>query len=391
MTEKLHIHIGPGHHDKLMLSQISTIETELSYSNYWPKFVFNRLKSGVVVSQKKSFIYDILSYLVWGIWHRLPYLNRKPGQLDILFPVYDYLVASKLSGQLKVLIAWPQVSLFCLKKAQKSGTKRILEHPMVHVNTWMELMKNQYAEYGSSAGVQYSLFSKKMVSRMLEEYKYADQINLLSSYSKQTFISNGISESKLRVTLPGIDVNYWEQAEDLRPTGKTILLFVGRLELLKGVHYLLEAYSKMQMPDTELWLVGNRLPEIEPYLTDLNPGIKLLGVKDKESLKEIYHQAHILILPSVQESFGLVMLEALASGMFVVASANTGIGDILAVNKNAGLSFESASRAQLTERMKLACSTIANTPMKEIKKTAINTAREFSLENYKKSLMTLLN
>ena len=109
---------------------------------------------------------------------------------------------------------------------------------------------------------------------------------------------------------------------------KANLLFVGRLDKRKGFRYLLEAYEliKRACPEVRLIAVGAfRHDEAEPYLEFVEkhrlPDVHLIGYVSDEELRRYYHTADIVCAPSTgDESFGYVLIEAMAAGKPVVAS-----------------------------------------------------------------------
>ena len=136
----------------------------------------------------------------------------------------------------------------------------------------------------------------------------------------------------------GIDVDHfakhpnpWPQFQD----GKTNILFVGRLEKRKGLKYLLEAYSRLKwdLPDIRLIVVGPGQPDRDSYrilgarsLRD----VEFVGKVSYDDLARYYATADIFCTPATgAESFGIVLLEAMASGKPVVASDIEGYKGIL--------------------------------------------------------------
>ncbi len=134
-----------------------------------------------------------------------------------------------------------------------------------------------------------------------------------------------------RVIPNGVDLNRFgpnwaakfDQNESLRHNRITIL-FVGRLDYRKGFDSLFQAYEQLKpvYPDLRLRVVGPfDPPETAAYRQKLSAGIEFYGYASPEELPAIYRSADIFCAPSVgSESFGIVLLEAMASGLPVVAS-----------------------------------------------------------------------
>jgi phosphatidyl-myo-inositol alpha-mannosyltransferase len=126
----------------------------------------------------------------------------------------------------------------------------------------------------------------------------------------------------------GVDVDFYASAKPFPEfrDGKVNILFVGRVEPRKGAMYLLHAYARLKPthPDTRLIIVG-RGPELgelrrfvhRHHLED----VFFAGRVDDLDKARFYKTADIYVAPSTgQESFGIVLLEAMAAGCAVIAS-----------------------------------------------------------------------
>lgn len=126
---------------------------------------------------------------------------------------------------------------------------------------------------------------------------------------------------------------------------KKVVLFVGRLAEKKGVTYLIEA---MKQIDAKLVIVGDGplREQLQEQAREQGEKISFLGAKTHEELKVIYASADVFTAPSItakdgdMEGFGLVMLEAMASGLPIAASNSGGIPDLVHNGENGLLSEE---------------------------------------------------
>jgi glycosyltransferase involved in cell wall biosynthesis len=111
-------------------------------------------------------------------------------------------------------------------------------------------------------------------------------------------------------------------------------LFVGAVGARKGVPVLLDAWQRLAYAATnaELWIVGPCGARERALLPDA-PGLRFLGQAPREKIPEIFASCDVFCLPSLSEGFALVLLEALAAGLPIVATPNTGAEQV--VNRRA--------------------------------------------------------
>ena len=135
----------------------------------------------------------------------------------------------------------------------------------------------------------------------------------------------------------GIDVERF--SADVEPIerfcdGKTNILFVGRLEKRKGLRYLIGAYQRVkdQLPDSRLIVVGpGRREQYEALVRSMGlADVEFVGYVAYDDLIRYYRTADLFCAPATgEESFGIVLLEAMAASKPIVASANEGYSGVM--------------------------------------------------------------
>jgi glycosyltransferase involved in cell wall biosynthesis len=164
-----------------------------------------------------------------------------------------------------------------------------------------------------------------------EEHARARRIVVGSSFARDTLIGEGVDAVKIRVNPYGVDwTRFASVPVEMKPAPDRArrFLFAGSVIARKGVPVLLEAWQSLARRDAELWIAGSIEPAVERLIPSL-PGLRLLGRVPNAEMQRLYAETDVLVLPSLVEGFSLVLLEALAAGLPVIATPNTGAGDFL--------------------------------------------------------------
>jgi glycosyltransferase involved in cell wall biosynthesis len=111
--------------------------------------------------------------------------------------------------------------------------------------------------------------------------------------------------------------------------GPLRVLFLGNVSLQKGVHYLLEATRSLGQNAVSLSLIGGASWDGMEVLRRLSHNGEWKGSVPRERLRQVFSEHDVLVLPSVQDGFGAVICEAMAAGMPVIATENTGAPDVV--------------------------------------------------------------
>lgn len=146
-------------------------------------------------------------------------------------------------------------------------------------------------------------------------------------------------DQSLDVIYNGIDTQFYKPMARQRSDGTHVrLLCVSRLIKRKGLNYLIDALVMLSEAPIELDIVGTgnfeKSLKAQVEKADLGNRIRFLGFRPPHELRELYNRADIFILPSLAESFGMVLLEAMSCGLPIIASNVGGIPEIVTDGEN---------------------------------------------------------
>jgi len=180
------------------------------------------------------------------------------------------------------------------------------------------------------------------ISYRMERYaaRKADAVIAVSTENKRDVVEQyGIPEQRMRMIPNGIRPERFHEAH---PSGPTIL-FVGRLHQRKGVDHLLRAMPAVleRVPETRLLVAGSgeREAQLKALMKELELGdaVEFLGFVPDDDLPDLYARASVFTMPSLYEGFGIVMIEAMASSVPVVAFATGGAPEVIEEGVNGHL------------------------------------------------------
>lgn len=234
--------------------------------------------------------------------------------------------------------------LIGLKISQKNGKKI----PVAMTFHTLALMKNLVAR---------DEMEKEDKSRIDSEFlliKKVDTIITPSTTNKEYITSlYNAPEEKITVVTPGVDTKLFkpmdkQKAKEKVGAGKNhkIVLFVGRIEPLKGIDVLMYAIKillqKHPAMNLCLWIVGGDVSQKTSFwskelqklenlreLLGIKTIVKFVGQKPQTMLPYYYNAAEVVVMPSHYESFGMAALEAMACGIPVITTNVSGIASLI--------------------------------------------------------------
>ncbi len=201
-------------------------------------------------------------------------------------------------------------------------------------------------------------------------YRDASAIIAVSKFMKDV-VSKLTDNPRIFVIPSGVDVERFrmeKSREEIRrmlgiPAERKVIFFPSRWVPFKGLHILMDAMDilKRRTPDlyrkTLLLLTGkgagnmDYIRDMEKRIENHSDNVVVLDTIPPHEMPLYYSASDIVVIPSVKEPLGIVVLEALASGVPVIASRTGGIPDIIEDGVN-GILFEEGNPEHLFEKLK---------------------------------------
>ena len=243
--------------------------------------------------------------------------------------------------------------------------------PIVHMFHTLGEMKNRIARTDEEREGPERIAGERSILRRADRVIVAT----LAELTQLRFLYKA-DDRKLKIIPPGVDTCHFYQIPSdeakqfigLKPEDRMIL-FVGRIEPLKGVDTLIRAMSCLKMKDengpVHLAIIGGE-PDVDPqemsaemtrlqYLCDelcMGKMVVFLGKRGQDTLPYYYSAADVLVMPSHYESFGMVALEAMACATPVIASDVGGLG-FLVRDGETGFTIPDDEPDKLCEKLSL--------------------------------------
>jgi D-inositol-3-phosphate glycosyltransferase len=214
--------------------------------------------------------------------------------------------------------------------------------PWVHTAHTLALVKNRQLAEGALAEPQLRIGAERSIAR------HADLLIASTDAEREDLVrAYGADPARVKVVAPGVDLHTFHplpRADARRRLGfgpDPIVLFVGRLERLKGADIVLRAAARASRRHPRLRVLvvgadghdteGSEAARLQTVARELgiDERVNFVGAVPHASLRRYYAAADVCLMPSYSESFGLVGLEAQACGCPVIAANVAGLASVV--------------------------------------------------------------
>jgi glycosyltransferase involved in cell wall biosynthesis len=263
------------------------------------------------------------------MWPRLVGGNRFYLQLCRAF---DYWLRLQFSRETDILTILSGVGLQSFRAARKANILTVVDCGSTHTDFQHEIVLSEFRRNG----IDKPLFPVAYRDRVRTEFNEADYIQIPTKFVGRTFIERGIPESKLLYARYGVDQERFKPKELVCAERPFRAICPSGINLRKGARILAEAWEKLGWEDAELHWIGRITSETAHLFREKPDTLIIHGYVDHAGLASLYRECDVFVLPSFEEGFVRVMLEAAASGLPAIVTPNTGAEDFLALDAPEG-------------------------------------------------------
>jgi glycosyltransferase involved in cell wall biosynthesis len=295
-----------------------------------PDSWLNRVLPGSLRDQfaRRSFPRTVRTFTRTAPWRETGRLLFGLFDIDAVLQDLDRKVADRLrrANNFAAVYAYEDGALESFRAARDRGLHRIYDLPIGYWRVARQIYVEE-CEHEPQWAATLTGFrdSEEKLARKEEELKLAERVVVASGFTRQTLREANFSGevSLIPYGSPPIALN-----EIARSSGKLRVLFAGSLGQRKGLSYLLRALDSLG-GNAELTLLGRKATENCAPLEAAVRKHRWIPTLPHHSVLREMQRHDVLVLPSLFEGFGLVILEAMAQGLVVIATPHTAAPDLI--------------------------------------------------------------
>lgn len=257
----------------------------------------------------------------------LKIFSRNPQLVNNYFDIWVSRKIQKLDADW--FIGWSSMSENSIKVAKSKGIKTILERGSTHIMFQNNILKQEYKIRGRSFEID-----KKTIYKEIIEYSIVDLIVVPSSFSKSTFLDNGIKFSKIFVNQFGASKYFFNDKDSSDFNFR--VLYLGSFSIRKGAYYLYEAINEIKHLNIEFWFIGKVDQEVKFIYDELNTkkNVTFFGHINHYKLNSLINQCSVALQPSIEEGQSMVINQVMQCGIPYIATPNSGAEELIIDNFN---------------------------------------------------------
>lgn len=258
-----------------------------------------------------------------GHWTPLRFMPGARAHLEN--DLYDRKAASKLCAPVECLVGMNGQALHCFRRARELSCEQL---ELIAATSHVQNVRRQHDLAHRQYPIEPDWLSEGQRRKSLEEYAMADALYVGSEYSRLSFVREGVPPEKLRRVRYAPDARF--TPPESRPgDGVFRIVYCGAITVTKGVPVLVEAFARLRSVKAELLLVGGCATRKMRRWLDA-------AIRRDERIKWTwgdplphYHRADVCCHPSYQDGAPYSTVEALACGLPLIVTEDTGTRELV--------------------------------------------------------------
>ena len=244
--------------------------------------------------------------------------------------LFDRWMARRLTTHAEQFMGFVGNSLHTFRRARELGYETL---ELIAANSHVENVRALHEQAATDQGIRDTWLHDREVEKTLREYETADVIYVHSGYTRQSFLDRGIPTDKMERTVLRVAPRFEPPDERLNDDVFRVV-YVGRLDATKGIPLLLKAFSRLSVSPKQLTLVGGwSTRAMRRYMEDWLRRDLDITVAPGDPLPAL-QQADVFVHPTYEDGFGYAPMEALACGVPVIVTEDTGMKEYVRDGKN---------------------------------------------------------
>jgi glycosyltransferase involved in cell wall biosynthesis len=228
----------------------------------------------------------------------------------------------------ELIHGWSQWSEPSLCWAQQRQIPTVLERSSAHILEQSRLLREEHARHG----LKWPSTHPKIEAMELREYGLCSAIAVPSLFVERSFHERGNNAVAMNRNALGVSLKEFKPSTEppIPPSQCGLkVIYAGSLSVRKGIPDLLAGFKRANLPDASLTLLGGDTPELEELLNQQSSCVLRLGHRPQAELVMHYQQSHCFVISSIEEGMAMVQMQALACGLPLICTTNTGGEDLL--------------------------------------------------------------
>ncbi|HWF11063.1 MAG TPA: glycosyltransferase family 4 protein [Bryobacteraceae bacterium] len=222
------------------------------------------------------------------------------------------------------------------------GTPKIPRHFLVRGSSHIRYQQRILHEESERTGVRLESPSDWIIEREEREYRMCDRLFVLSKFALRSFIEAGVPEAKMALLPLGVDARAFrprrdvlvERARRIRSGAPLRVICAGTLCFRKGLYDLEKIVRGSDPARFHFQVIGSVAPEAKKFVAQLPARIEIVPRQPHAQLPSWYANADLFLLPTLEDGFAVVLTQACASGLPILATTNCAAPDFVRDGQN---------------------------------------------------------